>query len=156
MKDKMIQLDYSKLNALYESFVPQIEILVEQTYFSSPSTSNVSIESSSEKSDLPLKKMPNGSKLLKLFVNLDKEIKELGKIININLNMDKDITFHYDNRAGIRRIFTQEVVSISDTLKECSTAIKQAITKEVQEMLDIFESMEIKVEEQSQKDELLQ
>ncbi|GJY80013.1 hypothetical protein Tco_0492764 [Tanacetum coccineum] len=42
-------------------------------------------EECSEKSDLPLKKMPNGSKLLKLFVNLDKEIKELGKIININL-----------------------------------------------------------------------
>nr|GEU62432.1 retrovirus-related Pol polyprotein from transposon TNT 1-94 [Tanacetum cinerariifolium] len=42
IKDKMIQLDYAKLNALYESFVPQTEILVEQTYFSSPSTSNIS------------------------------------------------------------------------------------------------------------------
>ncbi|GJS96265.1 retrovirus-related pol polyprotein from transposon TNT 1-94 [Tanacetum coccineum] len=39
----------------------------------------------SEKSDLPLKKKPNESKLLKLFVNLDKEIKELGKLINISL-----------------------------------------------------------------------
>ncbi|GJY16680.1 retrovirus-related pol polyprotein from transposon TNT 1-94 [Tanacetum coccineum] len=59
MKDKMIQLDYAKLNALYESFVPKTEIPIEQTYFSSPSTSNVSSESSSEKSDLPPKKMPN-------------------------------------------------------------------------------------------------
>ncbi|GKA64645.1 hypothetical protein Tco_0764352 [Tanacetum coccineum] len=50
MKDKMIPLDYSKLNALYESFIPQTEIPIEQTYFSSP-TSNVSSESSSEKSD---------------------------------------------------------------------------------------------------------
>nr|GEU97881.1 hypothetical protein [Tanacetum cinerariifolium] len=41
MKDKMIQLDFVKLNALYESFVHQTEILVEQNYFSSPSTSNV-------------------------------------------------------------------------------------------------------------------
>ncbi|GKA52423.1 integrase, catalytic region, zinc finger, CCHC-type containing protein [Tanacetum coccineum] len=63
MKYKMIQLDYAKFNALYESFVPQTEIQVEQTYFSSPSTSNVSSVSSSEKSDLPSKKMPNESKL---------------------------------------------------------------------------------------------
>nr|GEX80317.1 hypothetical protein [Tanacetum cinerariifolium] len=42
MKDKMIPPDYAELNALYESFVPQTEIPVEQTYFSSPSTSNVS------------------------------------------------------------------------------------------------------------------
>ncbi|GKA30912.1 hypothetical protein Tco_0717217 [Tanacetum coccineum] len=64
MKDKMIQLDYQKLNNLYDSFVPQTEISVEQTYLSNPSTSNVSSESSSMKSDLPPKKMPNESKLL--------------------------------------------------------------------------------------------
>ncbi|GJV94370.1 retrovirus-related pol polyprotein from transposon TNT 1-94 [Tanacetum coccineum] len=92
MKYKMIQLDYAKLNALYKSFVPQTEIPVEQTYFLSPFTSNVSSESSSEKLDLSPKKMPNESKLLKLIVNLDKEIKELGKLINISLKMEKDRT----------------------------------------------------------------
>ncbi|GJZ67791.1 hypothetical protein Tco_0631031 [Tanacetum coccineum] len=56
MKDKMIQLDYAKLNALYESFVPQTEIPVQQTYFSSPSTYNVSFESNSKMSNLPSKK----------------------------------------------------------------------------------------------------
>ncbi|GKC78573.1 retrovirus-related pol polyprotein from transposon TNT 1-94 [Tanacetum coccineum] len=106
MKDKMIQLDYSKLNAIYESFGPQTEILVEQTYFSYPSTSNVSLESSLEKSDIPPKKMPSESKLLKLFVNLDKEIKELGHL-NIDLKMDKDRAFPYENKVGIRWLFTQ-------------------------------------------------
>ncbi|GKG27166.1 hypothetical protein Tco_0402869 [Tanacetum coccineum] len=33
MKDKMIQVDYGKLNALYDTFVPQQEIHIEQTYF---------------------------------------------------------------------------------------------------------------------------
>ncbi|GKA78216.1 hypothetical protein Tco_0784753 [Tanacetum coccineum] len=132
MKDKTIPLDYAKLNALYESFVPQTKILVEQTYFSFPCTSNISFESSSEKSDLPPKKMPNESKLLKLFVNLDKEIKDLEKLININLKMDKDITLFYDDQVEIRRLFTQK------------------------EILEIFESMERKVEEQAQKDELFQ
>ncbi|GJW42634.1 retrovirus-related pol polyprotein from transposon TNT 1-94 [Tanacetum coccineum] len=33
MRNKMVQLDYRKLNALYETFVPQNEPSVEQTYF---------------------------------------------------------------------------------------------------------------------------
>nr|GEW18194.1 retrovirus-related Pol polyprotein from transposon TNT 1-94 [Tanacetum cinerariifolium] len=40
MKDKMIPLDYTTLNKLYVSFVPQTEISAEQTYLSPPSTSN--------------------------------------------------------------------------------------------------------------------
>ncbi|GKC58380.1 hypothetical protein Tco_1085978 [Tanacetum coccineum] len=46
MKNKMIQLYYDKLNALYETFVVQKEISIEQTFVSTPSTSNVSFESS--------------------------------------------------------------------------------------------------------------
>ncbi|GKC06790.1 hypothetical protein Tco_0998400 [Tanacetum coccineum] len=41
MRNKMIQLDFGKLNALYETFVPKKEPSVEQTYFSIPSTSNI-------------------------------------------------------------------------------------------------------------------
>ncbi|GKG13701.1 hypothetical protein Tco_0350661 [Tanacetum coccineum] len=40
MRNKLVQINYAKLNALYETFVPQQESLVEQTYFSIPSTSN--------------------------------------------------------------------------------------------------------------------
>ncbi|GJS34522.1 retrovirus-related pol polyprotein from transposon TNT 1-94 [Tanacetum coccineum] len=105
-------------------------VSIEQTYFSSPFTSNVSPESSSKKSDLPPKKMPNESQLLKLFVNLDNEIKELGKLINIHHKMDEDISFIYDNKAGIRCLFTIEVVLISRTLNECSKDIKQELIAE--------------------------
>nr|GEU32579.1 hypothetical protein [Tanacetum cinerariifolium] len=52
MKDKMIQLDYEKLNALCETFVPQKEIPIGQTYFLTP-TSNVSSELSIEMLNLP-------------------------------------------------------------------------------------------------------
>ncbi|GKC23150.1 retrovirus-related pol polyprotein from transposon TNT 1-94 [Tanacetum coccineum] len=45
MKNKMIQVNYDKINALYETFVLQQEIFAEQTYFSIPSTSNHSSES---------------------------------------------------------------------------------------------------------------
>ncbi|GJW20890.1 zinc finger, CCHC-type containing protein [Tanacetum coccineum] len=49
MRNKMIQLDYGKLNALYKTFVPQKESSVEQTYFSFPSTSNEYYESNEVK-----------------------------------------------------------------------------------------------------------
>ncbi|GJV74553.1 hypothetical protein Tco_1506137 [Tanacetum coccineum] len=110
MKDKMIQLDYAKINALYESFVPQTEIPVEQTYFSSLSTSNVSFESSSKKSDLPSKKMPNESKLLKLFVNLGNEINQLGTLINNSIQREEERTVKYDEQNEIRKYFTTEIL----------------------------------------------
>ncbi|GKG56988.1 hypothetical protein Tco_0582339, partial [Tanacetum coccineum] len=40
MRHKMVQIDYEKLNALYETFVSQQELSSDQTYFSIPSTSD--------------------------------------------------------------------------------------------------------------------
>ncbi|GJR33256.1 hypothetical protein Tco_1109488 [Tanacetum coccineum] len=125
------------------------KISFEQTYLSPPSNSNVSPESSQKKSNLPSKKMPNESQLLKLFVNMDNEINELAKLIDIHHYIERDRSFIYDNKANIRRIFTLEVVPISRTSNKYSNALKQEITKEVQEMLEIFESMERKVDDQS-------
>ncbi|GJW87502.1 hypothetical protein Tco_0162842 [Tanacetum coccineum] len=105
MKDKMIQLDYAKLNKLYESFVPQKEISADQTYLSPPSTSNVTLESSPHKSSLPPKKMLKESQLLKLFVSLEKEIQNLDKLVHINLRIDTDTRFIYNITSDIRRIF---------------------------------------------------
>ncbi|GKB08352.1 hypothetical protein Tco_0836636 [Tanacetum coccineum] len=44
---------------------------------------------------------------------------------------------------------------MSISLRRCSNKIKQEITEEVQEMLDIFESMEKKVENTNQNDKIL-
>ncbi|GKD95068.1 reverse transcriptase domain-containing protein, partial [Tanacetum coccineum] len=75
MKYKLIQLDYAKLNKLYESFVSQKEISADQTYLSPPSTSNVTLESSPQKSSIPLKEMPketnvNAVNALKAYVDV--------------------------------------------------------------------------------------
>nr|GEZ44964.1 hypothetical protein [Tanacetum cinerariifolium] len=45
IRNKMVQINYSKLNALYETFVPHIELSAEQTYFLIHSTSNNGSES---------------------------------------------------------------------------------------------------------------
>ncbi|GJW78758.1 hypothetical protein Tco_0140440, partial [Tanacetum coccineum] len=58
MRNKMVQHNYGKLNALYETFVPQQEPSVEQTNFLFPSTSNDCFESKEVTSDLSIPKMP--------------------------------------------------------------------------------------------------
>nr|GEZ70139.1 hypothetical protein [Tanacetum cinerariifolium] len=67
MKNKMVKLNYEKLNALYETFVPQQEPSVEQTYFSNPATSNDCTETKEVTLDLSNPQMPKESKLLKMF-----------------------------------------------------------------------------------------
>ncbi|GKF24474.1 hypothetical protein Tco_0076796 [Tanacetum coccineum] len=105
MKDKMIELDYEKLNALYETFVPQTKIPIEQTYLLTPSTSNVPSKSSKEMSDLPVKKMPNESKLLKLFVKLDKPIGDLQTKIDQTILEDRSIALIFDDQDVLRQFY---------------------------------------------------
>ncbi|GJV15459.1 hypothetical protein Tco_1360782 [Tanacetum coccineum] len=137
------------LNDVEES---QTELSLEQEYFSDPLTSNVSSELSLDESDVPPKEMPNEGKLLKLFVKIDNEIKKL-VTFNLDFHMDKHKNV---DRQGIQQLFSHELVPISRSLNECSTIIQQEITDEVKEMLDIFESMERKVDTTSKKNEILQ
>ncbi|GJY69890.1 reverse transcriptase domain-containing protein [Tanacetum coccineum] len=85
MRNKMIQLDYGKLNALYEKFVPQKEPSVEQTYFAFPSTSNECFESNEVMSDLQIPEMPKESKLLKIFGKMGLAIMDLQDRIDVTL-----------------------------------------------------------------------
>ncbi|GJR06338.1 retrovirus-related pol polyprotein from transposon TNT 1-94 [Tanacetum coccineum] len=70
MRHKMVQLNYEKLNALYETFVPQQELSAEQKYFSIPSTSDNGSESKDVPSESPVLKMSNESRLLKMIDTL--------------------------------------------------------------------------------------
>ncbi|GJX65694.1 hypothetical protein Tco_0300037 [Tanacetum coccineum] len=72
------------------------KIPIEQTYFSTPSTSSVSSES-----DLRLKKMPNESKLLQLFVKLDNAIGALQT--NIDETLLKDRNQRVTSSSSVRR-----------------------------------------------------
>ncbi|GJR55852.1 retrovirus-related pol polyprotein from transposon TNT 1-94 [Tanacetum coccineum] len=84
MRNKIVQLNYGKLNALYEAFVPQQESSVEQTYFSFSSTSNDCSESKDVTSDLTIPKMPKESEL--------NNIKTIEKEKNVNTKFDKSDT----------------------------------------------------------------
>ncbi|GJV17317.1 hypothetical protein Tco_1362640 [Tanacetum coccineum] len=131
IRNKMVQINYAKLNAIYETFVPQKDFSVEQTYFSLPSTSSNGSESKAVTSNLPIPKMPKESKLLKMFDTLGVAINGLRTRIDNTLLKDRQ-----------RRWILKE--------------LKEEFIEEVHEMLNIFESMEQKVDEKSSKENILQ
>ncbi|GKA25319.1 hypothetical protein Tco_0711428 [Tanacetum coccineum] len=127
-RNKMIQLDYGKLNSLYETFVPKKEPSVEQTYFSIPSTSNVCSESNEAMSDLQIPKMLKESKLKRRWMS--------------------------DSQNSLREFYKIDVISMPESLTKTLKELQHELIEEVPEMLNIFESMEHKVEEKSPKDNI--
>ncbi|GJW78461.1 hypothetical protein Tco_0140143 [Tanacetum coccineum] len=85
MRHKMVQINYDKVNALYETFVPQQEFSAKQTYFSIPSTSNNSSDSKDVPSESPVLKMPKESRLLNMIDTLGDAITGLHTKINKTL-----------------------------------------------------------------------
>ncbi|GKA16013.1 retrovirus-related pol polyprotein from transposon TNT 1-94 [Tanacetum coccineum] len=131
MRNKMVQINYAKLNSLYETFVPQQDFSVEQTYFSIPSTFTNGYESKADTSDLPIPKMPKESKLLKMFDTLGVAINGLRTRIDNTLLEDRQQRWMPDK-------------------------LKEEFIKEVHEMLNISKSMEQKVNRKSSKENILQ
>ncbi|GJX07959.1 uncharacterized mitochondrial protein-like protein [Tanacetum coccineum] len=122
MRNKMVQINYRKLNALYETFVPQQDFSMEQTYFSIPSTSTNSSASKAVTSDLPIPKMSKESKLLKMFDILGMEINGLRTRIDITLLEDRQRRWMSDSKNYLREYYKTDVIlksaSLSKNLKE--------------------------------------
>ncbi|GJR40684.1 retrovirus-related pol polyprotein from transposon TNT 1-94 [Tanacetum coccineum] len=147
MRNKMVQINYAKLNALYETFVPQQDFSVEQTYFSIPSTSTNSSESKADTSDLQIPKMPKESKLLKMFGTLGVAINGLRTRIDNTLLEDQQRRWMSDNQNSLREFYKTDVIPMSASLSKNLQELKGELIEEVQEMLNIFESMEQKKNE---------
>ncbi|GKD32211.1 hypothetical protein Tco_1242989, partial [Tanacetum coccineum] len=105
MRNKMVQIIYSKLNALYETFVPQQEFSTEQTYFSIPSTSNNGSKSKEVTSELPILKMPKESRLLKMFDTMGVEINGLQTRIDKTLLEDRERRWMSDSQNSLREFY---------------------------------------------------
>ncbi|GJX79238.1 hypothetical protein Tco_0327387 [Tanacetum coccineum] len=104
MRNKMVQINYSKLNALYEIFVPQQEFSAEQTYFSIPFTSNNGSESKEVTSKLPILKMPKESILLNMFETIGVEINGLQTRIDKTLLEDRERRWMSDSQNSLRDV----------------------------------------------------
>ncbi|GJR91057.1 hypothetical protein Tco_0215068 [Tanacetum coccineum] len=100
-----------------------------QTYFSIPSTSN----NSSESKDVPSE-----------------------SLINKTLLQEAEHRWLSDSKKELREFYKTDVISMSRSLYMNLKEIKEELIKEVQEMLNIFESMERKVDRTSKQNEILQ
>ncbi|GJY62295.1 hypothetical protein Tco_0462952 [Tanacetum coccineum] len=147
MRNKMVQLNYGKLNALYETFVPQQEHSAEQTYFSIPSNYNICFETKEVTSDLPSLKMQKECKLLKMFEKIGLAINDLQKQIDVTLLEDRKRRWMSDNQNSLREFYKTDVILMYESLSTNWNELQQELIEEVQEMLNIFESMEQKVAE---------
>ncbi|GKC05593.1 hypothetical protein Tco_0997203 [Tanacetum coccineum] len=156
MRNKMVQINYANLNALYKTFVPQQDFSMEQTYFSIPSTSTNGSESKVVTSDLPIPKMPKESKLLKMFDTLGMAINDLRTMIDNTLLEDQQRRWMSDSQNSLKEFYKTDVILMAASLSKNLKELKEELIVEVQEMLNIFESMEQKVDQKSSKENIIQ
>ncbi|GJS31921.1 hypothetical protein Tco_0492541 [Tanacetum coccineum] len=130
-RNKMIQVNYDKINALYETFIPQQEISAEQTYFSIPSTFNHSSESKDVPSKSPVLKMPNESRLLKMIDKLGNAVTGLYTKINKTLLKDAERRWLSDSQNELREFYKTDVIPMSISLYKNFKDIKKELIKEV-------------------------
>ncbi|GJU50859.1 retrovirus-related pol polyprotein from transposon TNT 1-94 [Tanacetum coccineum] len=141
IKDKMIQVNYDKINRLYETFVPQQELSAEQTYFSIPSTSNNSSESKDIPSESPVLKMPNESRLLKKIDKLGDALSGFYTKISKTLLKDAERRWLFDSQNELREFYKTDVIPTLRSLYTNLQNIKEELIEEVQEMSNIFKSV---------------
>ncbi|GKA40658.1 hypothetical protein Tco_0733251 [Tanacetum coccineum] len=156
MRHKMVQINYEKLNALYETFVPQQEFSTKQTYFSIPSTFNNGSKSKDVSSESPGPNMPKESRLLKMINTLGDTVVSFQTRINKTFLQDTKRRWMSDSQNEFIEIYKTDVIPMSRSLYKTLSEIKEELIEEMQEMLNIFVTMEQKVDEKYPIEILLQ
>ncbi|GJR41530.1 retrovirus-related pol polyprotein from transposon TNT 1-94 [Tanacetum coccineum] len=139
-------INYKKLNALYEDFVPQKELSVEQKYFPSSSIPSVKIPVS--------KNMPSESPLIKELDKIKVGFEKLSLLIQQNC---KRASIFYTSPAEIEiNDFCQDQVKpILNELKVYLECFRNLFQRDIKEMKDVFESTESELDELEKQNELL-
>ncbi|GJQ91116.1 hypothetical protein Tco_0002255 [Tanacetum coccineum] len=128
--DKMIQINYEKLNSLYETFVPQQELSTEQQYFTIPNASTEPFVTSDDKTELQTPKMPTQSKFKQMFVQMDREIYALQTKVDKTLLKDVQRVYISDSQNNLREFYKTDVIPMSNHLIEHLRDIQLELAKE--------------------------
>ncbi|GJW40910.1 putative ribonuclease H-like domain-containing protein [Tanacetum coccineum] len=107
-------------------------------------------------SESPVLKMPNESQLLKMIDKLGNALTGFYTKINKTLLKDAERRWLSDSQNELREFYKTNVIPMSRSLYKNLKDIKEELIEEVQEMLNIFESMEQRVNEKSPTEILLQ
>ncbi|GJX23023.1 hypothetical protein Tco_0227468 [Tanacetum coccineum] len=135
-------IDYSKLNKLYEYFVPQTLLSAEQLFwFSTPS---------------PLVIVSKPKVFPKKFLSTSQVLKNLNKARELLTKFDECIKRRTTlspheiccwEQSNIKCAFKKDVMPFSENLKETFKLFEKGFIIEVTEMKDIFEQMEDEVDQ---------
>ncbi|GJT59519.1 retrovirus-related pol polyprotein from transposon TNT 1-94 [Tanacetum coccineum] len=107
-------------------------------------------------SDLPNPKIPKESKLLKMLDTLGVAINGLWTRIDNTPLEDRQRRWMSDSQNSLREFYKTDVIPMSAYLSNNLKELKEELIEEVHEMLNIFESMEQKVDGKSSKENILQ
>ncbi|GJU87809.1 hypothetical protein Tco_1295355 [Tanacetum coccineum] len=151
MRNKIVKLNYEKLNVLYETFVPQQEPSAEQTYFSIHSTSNDCSEKEEVTSDLPSPKMPKESKLLKMFDKMGLAINELQTRIDVTLLEGIKRRWMSDSQNSLREFYKTDVILMFESLSTTLKDLQQELIEETSGTLLYVTPLPKKISVKAQK-----
>ncbi|GKD43588.1 hypothetical protein Tco_1268233 [Tanacetum coccineum] len=132
-------------DATKKTFVPQVELSLEQIYFPSASTFFETSTSASTSSSPPVT-MPSSSKLHRHFHMLENEIQKLYTLLKTKTT-PKSIVFTSREDTILKQFCYQEVTLILDYLHKVFIAIQTVFPEEVKAMMDVFVSMESDLDE---------
>ncbi|GKC22012.1 hypothetical protein Tco_1024162 [Tanacetum coccineum] len=158
-KQNVRTIDYNKLNALYEDYVPQKELSVEQKYFSStfiPSEnpSNASTSTSSFETIPPVASMPSSNPMKLYLEKMENEIKMSFALLQKN---SKRESIFYTTPKEIRLIkfSQQEVKPILHELHLNFEIFQKRFSEDIKVMKDVFDSTESALSATWKQNELL-
>ncbi|GJV76321.1 hypothetical protein Tco_1507905 [Tanacetum coccineum] len=139
-------INYKKLNALYDDFVPQKELSVEQKYFPSSSIPSVKIPVS--------RNMPSESPLIKELDKIKVGFEKLSLLIQQNCKR-ASIFYTSPTEIEINDFCQDQVKPILNELKVYLEFFQNLFQRDIKEMKDVFESTESELNELEKQNELL-
>ncbi|GKE05401.1 retrovirus-related pol polyprotein from transposon TNT 1-94 [Tanacetum coccineum] len=130
-KQNLCSIDYKNLNALYETFVPQVELSAEQKYFSSVSTTSETSSNASTSSSPPTT-MPSSSKLMKHFHKMETDFEKSFTLLEINSTLKTTLKHDVEKCVLMSNDFVND-----NSLNE--------IEKVKRESVDVQENLHIRI-----------
>ncbi|GJV16876.1 hypothetical protein Tco_1362199 [Tanacetum coccineum] len=132
------------------------KLFAEQAYFLIPSTSDNGSTYKDVPSESSVPKMPTESRLLTTIDTLGDTIIGFQTWINKTFLQDTERRWLSDSQNELREFYKTDVISMSRSLYKTLKEIKEELIEEVQEMLNIFVSMEQQVNDKSPTENILE
>ncbi|GJX74681.1 hypothetical protein Tco_0313276 [Tanacetum coccineum] len=135
-------IDYSKLNKLYEIFVPQTQLSTEQLYWSSILSPPVTVS----KPKVFPKKLPSTSQVLRNLNKAQDLLMKFDECIKRRTMLSPHEIGSWD-QLNIKGAFKKDAMPFSENLKETFKLFEKGFIAEVKEMKDIFKQTEDEVDQ---------